>query len=384
MDSLPEDILVAKGQRYSGGRGSNTKGSDNVISNGSGIVVADGQAAAIVDNGVVVEFSAVPGKYTYDKSSEPSIFVGDLATNIAEIFKAGIDRFIHGGGVTKDQRVYYFNTKEITANKYGTPNPVPFRVVDQNIGLDVDISIRCNGVYSYRLTNPILFYQNVAGNVDPYYTRSTIDEQLKSELLTALQPAFAKTSAMGIRYSALPASTTELSAALNEVLSTQWKEKRGIEIVSFGVNSVTASPEDEQLIKDLQKAAALRNPNMAGAVLAAAQADAMRTAAGNSAGAVTGFLGMGMAQQAGGANVNSLLQSGEQAPQNVYPTAPDGGFPGANEGAWAPPATPQAEPAPVAPEPPAAPAVDTWACPACGKADNTGKFCSECGAARPV
>jgi membrane protease subunit (stomatin/prohibitin family) len=397
IDSLPADVLVIKGQRYTGGRGSNTKGSDNVISNGSGIVVADGQAAAVVDNGVVVEFAAEPGSYTYDRSSEPSLFgAGGFAANLGAVFQAGIDRFKHGGGVTKDQRVYYFNTKEILGNKYGTPNPVPFRVVDQNIGLDIDISIRCNGQYSYRLSNPILFYQNISGNVETAYTRDLLDPQLKTEVLTALQPAFAKISALGIRYSALPAHTMELSLALNEVLSTQW-QPRGLEIGTFGVNSVTASPEDEQMIKDLQKSAVLRDPNMAAATIAAAQADAMRAAASNEAGAMTGFMGLGFAQSSGGANPAQLFQQGQAAaqgrptvPQSSYPVAADGGFPTANQGAWAPPpGTPVPADASAAADvfiqPAAAPVpapAGVWTCPACGKTDNTGKFCSECGSPR--
>ncbi|MDR1712178.1 MAG: SPFH domain-containing protein [Propionibacteriaceae bacterium] len=427
MDSLPANVLVAKGQRYTGGRGSNTKGSDNVITNGSGIVVGPGQGAAIVDGGIITEFTAQPGQYTYDQSSEPTIFGdGGLMANIGAVFHEGVERFKRGGGVYKDQRVYFFNLKEITGIKYGTPNPVPFRVVDQNIGLDVDIAIRCNGAYAIRVTNPILFFQSFAGNVGSVFTIDQISEQMKSELLTALQPAFAKISAMGIRYSALPAHTSDLAAALNEVLSTSWRDRMGIEITSFGVNSVTASEEDEQLIKDLQKAAVLRNPNMAGATIAAAQADAMRAAASNEAGAVTGFLGMGMAQGAGGANLAQLFQQGDQpVPASQYPVAADGGFPGQNDGIYAPsapaapapavppqmtptappappqqpPAPPQQPPAPapeapVAPVPeapgayqppaPAAPAADVWTCPSCGKSDNTGKFCSECGMPRPV
>lgn len=122
----------------------------------------------------------------------------------------------------KDQRVYFFNTKEIVGNKYGTANPVPFRVVDRNIGLDVDIAIKCFGEYSYKLTDPMLFYKNVCGNISADYTRDRIDSQLKSEVLTALQPAFAKISALGIRYSAVPGHTAELAEALNEALSQKW------------------------------------------------------------------------------------------------------------------------------------------------------------------
>lgn len=200
----------------------------------------------------------------------------------------------------KDQRIYYFNTKEIIGNKYGTPNPVPFRVVDNNIGLDVDIAIRCNGEYSYKIVNPILFYTNVCGNVEEEYRRSEIDSMLKTELLTALQPAFAQISDMGIRYSALPGHTMEIADALNAVLSKKWAELRGIEVSSFGVNSVTASKEDEEMIKQLQKTAVLRNPNMAAATLVGAQGDAMKAAASNPNGAIGRIYGNGNGSECNG------------------------------------------------------------------------------------
>ena len=243
-EALPENVLVTKGQKRTGGRSSNTKGSDNIISNGSVIAVADGQTMIIVEQGKIVEVCAEPGEFVYDTSTEPSIFTGDLGTGIKETFKNIGKRFTFGGEPPKDQRVYYFNKKELIGNKYGTPSPVPFRVVDKNIGLDIDIAIRCFGEYSYRIADPILFYTNVSGNVESDYVRETIDGQLKSELLTALQPAFARISDMGIRYSSLPGHTTELADALNEVLSGKWRDLRGLEIVSFGVSSVKASEED--------------------------------------------------------------------------------------------------------------------------------------------
>ena len=277
-ESLSADTLAAKGQKRVGGRSSNTKGTDNIISNGSVIAVADGQCMMIVDQGKVVEVCAEPGEFVYDSSTEPSIFSGKLGTSILDTFKSIGRRFTFGGEPGKDQRVYYFNTKEIPGNKYGTPSPVPFRVVDRNIGLDVDIAVRCFGEYSYHITNPLLFYTNVCGNVSSDYTRDQIDSQLKTELLTALQPAFATISEMGIRYSALPAHTMELANALNEVLSAKWRDLRGIEVQSFGVSSVTASEEDEKMIKELQKGAALRDPSLAagtlvGAHLATAQGE---------------------------------------------------------------------------------------------------------------
>ena len=252
-DSLPENVMAVKGQKRTSGRSSNTRGSDNIISNGSVIAVADGQCMIIVDQGKVTEFCAEPGEFKYDSSTEPSLFYGKLGKNILDTFKNIGKRFTFGGEPPKDQRVYYFNTKELIGNKYGTPSPVPFRVVDQRAGIDIDIAIRCFGEYSYRICDPILFYTNVCGNVGGDYTRDRLDSQLKTELLTALQPAFAKISEQGIRYSALPGHTMEMADALNEVLSGKWRNLRGLEIVSFGVSSVKASEEDEAMLKELQR-----------------------------------------------------------------------------------------------------------------------------------
>ena len=350
-EALPADVLAAKGEKRTSGRSSNTKGEDNIISNGSVIAVADGQCMCIVEQGKVVDICAEPGEYTYDMSTEPSVFAGKLGTSILDTFKTIGKRFTFGGDTAKDQRVYYFNTKELIGNKYGTPNPVPFRVVDERAGIDIDINIRCFGEYSYRLSDPILFYTNVCGNVAYQYNRSELDSQLKSELLTALQPAFAKISGMGIRYSALPGHTMEMAEALNEVLSEKWKGLRGIEIVSFGVSSVKADEEDEKMIKELQRNAAFMDPTRAAAHLVGAQASAMQAAAANEgAGAAMAFMGMNMAQGAGGVNAQNLYAMGQQ----------------------------QAAQAPVQ----AAPAAEGWKC-SCG-ATNTGKFCTECGAKKPA
>ena len=244
-EAIPPDVLAVKGKKKVTGRSSNTKGDDNIITNGSLIAIADGQCMLIVEQGKVVDVCAEPGEYTYDMSTEPSIFSGDLGESVKNVFQNIGKRFTFGGEAPKDQRVYYFNTKELTGNKYGTPSPVPFRVVDQRAGIDIDIGIRCFGEYSIRLKNPLLFYTNVCGNVSEDYKTENIAGQMKTELLTALQPAFAKISEMGIRYSALPGHTLELADALNEQLSSKWRDLRGMEIVSFGVSSVKANEEDE-------------------------------------------------------------------------------------------------------------------------------------------
>lgn len=372
-EALDADTLVTKGEKKTGGRSSNKKGTDNIISNGSIINVNDGQCMMIVESGKVVELCAEPGEFVYDTATEPSIFYGSLGENIKKTFSEIGKRFTFGGEPAKDQRVYYFNTKEIMGNKYGTPSPVPFRVVDTNVGLDVDISIRCHGEYSYKITNPMLFYTNVCGNVDGDYLREEIDGQLKTELLTALQPAFARISDMGIRYSSLPAHTLEIGDALNTVLSSKWRDLRGIEIVVFGVSSVNASEEDEKMIKELQRNAAFRNPNMAAAHLVGAQAQAMQDAAKNEGGmgAMGGFFGMNMAQNAG-SNAANLFAMGQQQPQ-AQPAPSQNGWK-CSCGATAT--------GKFCPECGAAkPADNSWTC-ACG-AVNTGKFCQECGQKKP-
>lgn len=311
--SMEADVLVKKGENRKSKRSYNTKGSDNIISNGSIVAVNEGQCMIIVDQGAIVEVCAEAGEFVFDTSAEPSIFYGGLGKGILDSFKAFARRVTMGGDTGRDQRVYFFNTKEIIGNKYGTANPVPFRVVDQNIGLDIDIAIRCHGEYAYRIVDPILFYKNICGNVEDDYTRSEIDSQLKSELLTALQPAFARISEMGIRYSALPGHADDLAEILNDILSENWGGRYGIKISSFGVNSVKAPEEDEKMIKELQRNAAFRNPAMAAAQLVGAQSAAMQAAASNaSAGPMMAFAGMNMAGQAGGVNAQNLFAMAQQ------------------------------------------------------------------------
>ncbi len=377
-EALSENVLAAKGKKHTNSRSSNTKGNDNIISNGSVIAVADGQCMIIVEQGKVVDLCAEPGAYTYDTSTEPSIFAGKLGESIIETFKVIGKRFTFGGDPANDQRVYYFNTKEIIGNKYGTANPVPFRVVDRNIGLDMDVGIKCFGEYSYKISNPLLFYQSIMGNIGDVYTRDRIDSQLKTELLTALQPAFTKIGDMGIRYSSLPGHTTEMADALNEVLSSKWKNIRGIEIVSFGVSSVTANEEDEKMIKELQRNAALRDPNMRNAHLAGSAAAAMQTAAGNEgAGAAMAFMGMNMAGMTGMGAANAY--GGYQQPYQPAQPAPQ-----APANAWTCPTCGAQATGKFCPEcGTKKPEAEGWTCPTCG-AVNKGKFCSECGAKKPA
>lgn len=343
-DALPANTIAVKAQKKT--KGFLNRNDDNIISDGSLIAVADGQCMIIVEQGQVVEICAEPGEYRYDNTIAPSLFAGELSKSIGNVIDEIGKRFTFGGKPAADQRIYFFNTKELTGNKFGTASPVPFRVIDQRAGIDIDISVRCFGEYSFRITNPIQFYTNNAGNFQDIYTTDMLASQMRSELLSALQPSFAKISENGIRYSQLPAHTTELCDALKEELSEKWTQERGIEIESIAISSVTADPEDEKMLKEMQRNAAYTNPNLAAATLVGAQAEAMKTAAGNAAGAMNGFMGMNFAANAGGANIENLYAAG-QTQQPVQTTT------------------------------------SGWTCPKCGTT-NTGKFCSNCGSEKPA
>ena len=367
-DSLSSDVIMTKGEKRIGGRSSNRKGNDNIISNGSGIAVADGQCMLIVEQGKVVEVCAEPGEYTFDTSSEPSVFTGSLGEAVRETFKVIGKRFTYGGDTAKDQRVYYINIKELVDNKFGTPNPIPFRVADKNIGLDIDVSVRASGVYSYKIVNPLLFYTSIAGNVADEYRREQIDAQLKTEFISALQPAFGKLSDLGLRPSQIVQHNTELESAINTVLSEKWGNLRGINVISVALGSVTLPEEDQELIKNAQHAGILRDPTMAAATLTEAQAEAMKSAASNDKGSMAGFMGMGMAMNmAGNMGTQNLYAMGQQ--QNGWKCAcgavNNGNF-CTNCGAKKPVMNAAAK------------------CPKCGwtpqNGENTPKFCPECGA----
>ncbi len=356
-ESLPNDVLMRKGEKRISGRSSNTKGNDNIISNGSGIAVADGQCMIIVEQGKIVEVCAEPGEFTYDRSTEPSIFAGSLGESIKNTFKTIGKRFTYGGDTGKDQRVYYFNTKEILNNKFGTANPIMFEVTNKRIGMSRTVQVRCNGVYTYVISNPLLFYTRLCGNVESEFTRDQIDDQLKVEFIDALQPALGALAEQELRPAQLPAKANELKEAMNDALKQEWIENRGISVGKIALNPITLTEADMKKINEMEDAASIgSNPFMMAGRMTNATADAMQTAAGNSAGAMTGFMGMGMVGMGG--------QGGFGAAQNLY-----------NAGVQQQQAAQAQQPAP------AAPAQDGWKC-SCG-ATATGKFCPECGAKKP-
>ena len=382
-DSLDKDVLMVKGQKRTSRRSSNN-GEDNIITNGSGIAVADGQCMLIVEQGKVVEVCAEPGEFTFDASTEPSVFTGNFGDSLAETFLTVAKRFTYGGDTGKDQRVYYINTKELGEILYGTATPIPFRVVvSEERGYKLSVNLRCNGSFTCRICDPLLFYTNVCSNVSTQYDAEELAPRLKSELMNALQPALATLSAKKVQYYEIPAHTLEISEALNEQLSNVWRKKRGIEVFSFNINSLSIPEEQQKKITEWEENAMTTDPTTAAARLVGGQIDAMKTAAGNTAGAMTGFMGMGMAAGAGGMggmNAQNLFAMGQQVhPDSV--DAPQQVAVPANSWQCSCGATVTGKFCPECGKPRPA-AAESWTC-SCG-AVNKGKFCAECGKPRPT
>ena len=356
-EALPDEVLMVKGQKVITNRGQNKKGSDNIITAGSGIAVADGQTMIIVEDGAIIEVCNRPGRYTFELGT-PSLFAdGKLGQKIKQTFQQIGQRITYGGDPGKDQRVYYFNTKQISNNLFGTPEVVPFRVVDSKIGLDVDVSIKCSGMYTFQIVDPLLFYTNICGNQASEYRKETIASRMKAEFIDALTPAFSTLSDMEIRPNQIPGKKTELKNAVNTALADTWGKNMGIEVIEVAIKALNLPKEDQEMIKQAQqesqklfmegrRMSMYADPTMAAGGLVAAQGDAMRAAGSNAAGAMTGFMGVNMAQQAGGMNAQQLFAMGQQQAQAAAPSA------------------------------------DSWTC-SCGTS-NTGKFCQNCGAPKPA
>lgn len=352
-DALSNDVLMKKGQKRVSGRSSNTKGSDNIITNGSIIAVADGQCMMIVEQGKVVEFCAEPGEFRYDSTTEPSIFCGSFGESLKQTFKTIGKRFTFGGEPPMDQRVYYFNTKDIIGNKFGTPNPIMFEVINKRIGISRTVQVRCNGVYTYVISDPMLFYTRICGNVSDEFTKDQIDDQLKAEFIDALQPALGALSEQELRPAQIPAKANELKEAMNTALKQEWIENRGISVGKIALNPITLTDDDMKKINELEDAASLgSNPFMMAGRMTNATANAMETAAANEAGAVNGFMGMGM--------VGGMGQGGGfTAAQDLYNMGVGQQMQAAQQ----------------------ANSADTWKC-SCG-ATVSGNFCSQCGSKKP-
>ena len=362
--AIDPQYLLVEGQKKVNGRSSNTKGEENVITNGSIIAVADGQCMIIVDQGKIVEVSAEPGAFQYDNSSSPSVFAGGLGQGFVNSMKDAWERFSFGGIAARTQKVYFFNLLEITDNKFGTAQPIEFRIVDSKVGLDMDTSLRVHGTYSYKITDPLSFYTNVCGNREGAYPRANLDGMLKAEFAAAMQSVFPTLSDLELRPNQIPSHVDEITERMNAKLTDKWSKGRGISIASLAIESVTIPEEDKKALQEFQKTAVLKNADMLNASSAAAYNQALQNAASNPNGAMMGFMGMNMMQGTAGAMgmaPQNFVQNAQAMQQQAAP-------------APAPAAAPAAAPAPAA---------DTWKC-ACGHDGNTGKFCAECGQPKPA
>lgn len=356
-ESLEDDILMVKGQKRSSSRSSNKKGADNIISNGSIIAVNEGQCMLIVEQGKVVDVCAEPGEFVYDNSTEPTVFYGSLGTSILDTFKTFGKRFTFGGDTAKDQRVYYVNTKQISGNKYGTPTPIPYSLSYPNLGFSLPVQLRCSGEYVFKITNPLLFYKEEAGNVEKEYDKADlVQNTLKPEFIRELRPVLGSFGEKGISYEALTYHADEICEELQQRLSEKWTKRRGIELVSLEL-APSISEKDLAEIQKYSKLQYYNNVQNAAGALVESQAEGMKLAAQNKGGAMLGFMGMNMAEQKGGASAQNLFAMAQQqgTPQNMQQSMPQG------------------KPAP---------AETTWTC-ACG-AVCSGKFCTECGAKKPA
>ncbi|MBO7356950.1 MAG: SPFH domain-containing protein [Lachnospiraceae bacterium] len=377
-DSMDEDVLVTKGVKHISGKSSNTNGSSNIITNGSIIAVADGQCMLIVENGKIADICAEPGAYVYDTSTEPSIFSGNLGESVIESFKTMGKRFTFGGDTGNDQRIYYVNTKFIMDNKFGTPSPIPFKIYDEDTGFALTINIKCNGVYTYRITDPVAFYTNVCGNVVNEFRRSEIDAQLKADFVQGLTPAFSSLSEKKIAIEAIASHSNELIDALNEVLKARWTEK-GITVKDVSISPISLSDEDKEKLNKAQTTKFYSDAGNAAGMMAMSQAAALEAAANNSAGAMTGFLGMGMAMNTGGLNASQLFEqaaaqkkaAGAQEAKNTDAAGWKCSCGATATGNFCPECGAKK------------PNADGWTCPTCGNV-NKGKFCGNCGAKKPA
>lgn len=299
-DSLAQNVLMCKGQKQQTQRGTNFRGESNIISNGSVIAVNEGQCALIVEDGKIVELTCEPGRFVYDTSSEPSIFAGEFGQSLKDTFKQIGKRFTFGGSTGKDQRVYFINIKPIENNLFGTYTPIPFRFVDKNVGVDIDLHVRCRGRFSYTIDNPIVFYTRIAANVQDCFTSDQLLDQLRAEFVTYLQAAFAPISSRGVRPSDLLGETIELVDEMNKLLKEKWLEMRGLKIFSIAFESISVPDDEQKILTKLQETKVFTNSQMAAANFAQAQADALRAAASNeNAGAFMAFAGMNMANATG-------------------------------------------------------------------------------------
>ena len=413
-DDMGDRIVFARGVQVRRGKGSNTKGSSDIVSNGSVIHVYPNQFMMLVDGGKVVDYTAEEGYYTIDHSSMPSMFNGQFG----EALKESFNRIRFGGITPTAQKVYYVNLQEIKGIKFGTRNPVNYFDNFYN----AELFLRAHGTYSIKVTDPLKFYGEVIPKNADRVDIDSINEQYLSEFLEAFQTSVNQMSADGTRISFVTSKSRELGRYMADTLDEEWNKLRGMEIQSVGIASITYDEESQNLINLRNKGAMMGDPGIREGYVQSTIAEGLKNAGSNSAGSLAGFMGMGFGMQTGGGfmgaasntNMQQMQNQGnwsaagaQQAGMNPGPGVPAGarqtgmdpgpGAPGGtaragmNPGAGAPVGTAQSGVNPGAGAPVGTaqsgmnpgPGTAGWYCPNCGT-PNSGKFCSECGNPRPA
>lgn len=344
-DNMSDSTVMTKGVkvRRNDKRGSNRKGTEDVITDGSVIHVYPNMMMLLVDGGRIIDYTAEEGYYTVKNELAPSMLNGSLKDAISETF----DRFKFGGVTPQKQQVFYINLQEIKGIRFGTSSPLNYFDNFYN----AELFLRAHGNYSLRITDPILFYTNAIPKNKSQVDINDINEQYLAEFLTALQTAINKMSADGERISYVPSKSMELSKYMGTVLDDSWRELRGMEIVSAAVASISYTDDSVKLINMRNQGAMLGDPSIREGYVQGSVARGMESAGSNAAGATTGFVGMGMGMNAGGGYLNQASQNNQQQMQQQ--------------------------------QAPAQSNADHWDCPQCGTS-NTGKFCSNCGTPKPT
>ena len=413
-DDMGDRIVFARGVQVRRGKGSNTKGSSDIVSNGSVIHVYPNQFMMLVDGGKVVDYTAEEGYYTIDHSAMPSMFNGQFG----EALKESFNRIRFGGITPTAQKVYYVNLQEIKGIKFGTRNPVNYFDNFYN----AELFLRAHGTYSIKVTDPLKFYGEVIPKNADRVDIDSINEQYLSEFLEAFQTSVNQMSADGTRISFVTSKSRELGRYMADTLDEEWNKLRGMEIQSVGIASITYDEESQNLINLRNKGAMMGDPGIREGYVQSTIAEGLKNAGSNSAGSLAGFMGMGFGMQTGGGfmgaasntNMQQMQNQGnwsaagaQQAGMNPGPGAPAGarqtgmdpgpGAPGGtaragmNPGVGAPAGAAQSGVNPGAGAPVGTaqsgmnpgPGTAGWYCPNCGT-PNSGKFCSECGNPRPA
>lgn len=350
-DQMSDHTVFAAGvQMRRGERNANTKKTSAIVSNGSVIHVYPNQFMILVDGGRIVDYTAEEGYYTVNNSAEPSLFNGELGEAVKESF----NRVRFGGTPPHAQRVFYINLQEIKGIKFGTTNPVNYFDSFYNS----ELFLRAFGTYSIKVVDPIKFYSEAIPKDSDHVDISDINEQYLSEFLGALQAAINQLSADGVRISHVTSKNMELSRYMAQILDDDWKDLRGMEVVSVGLAGISYSEESQKLINMRNQGAMLGDPNVREGYVQGAVARGMEAAGSNSAGSMAGFMGMGFGMNAGGGFVGAASQANQAQRQA---------------------ATRPVEPSPAAP----GTASDDWTC-SCGAQNHGGKFCPNCGTPRPT